>query len=409
MNPVLSREDGRIATTWIVAAGLVAVVAIGWMLFPKRAPAPAETSASAPDGVVQLSEAAMREAGLDVQAAPTTMRRTTIEAPGVIALDERRTARIGSQVEGKVLEVFVEIGDRAQIGKELAHMISPVVHEVWAAYRKALAERRRAQTELTMAVQQVDRVRRLLADKAVAEQEVQRAEANRVSAEEGLNIVLTEVRRAQEEMEHLGVTNAEDPTGEEGEQIPVKSPVSGVVLEKFITEGGAVTPGAPLFLVSDLSSLWALAEIDETSLPHVQAGRPVEVRVAAYPAERFAGTIAWVADTVNPKTRRVTVRCALPNPSGRLKPDMYATVSLGEGEPQPVVTVPSAAVQDVDGKAVVFVETGKGRFARREVTAEPERDGQVAVRAGLRAGERVVVKGAFLLKSELLKSRTPED
>ncbi len=112
---------------------------------------------------------------------------------------------------------------------------------------------------------------------------------------------------------------------------------------------------------------------------------------------------------MNPKTRRITVRCALPNPSGRLKPDMYATVSLGEGEPQPVVTVPPAAVQDIDGKAVVFVETGKGRFARREVTVDPERDGQVTVRAGLQAGERVVVKGAFLLKSELLKSRTAED
>jgi multidrug efflux pump subunit AcrA (membrane-fusion protein) len=359
--------------------------------------------------VVQLTDAAVREAGLEVQAAQAAVRRTSLEAPGVIALDERRTARIGSQVEGKVLEVFVEIGDRAQTGKELAHMISPVVHEAWAAYRTALAERRRAQNDLTMALQQVARVKRLLADKAVAEQEVQRAESGRIAAEEALNIVQTEVRRAEEEMEHLGITNAEDPTGEEGEQIPVKSPLNGVVLEKFITEGGAVTPGTPLFLVSDLSSLWALAEIDETSLPHVQAGRTVEVRVAAYPAERFPGTIAWVADTVNPKTRRIIVRCALPNPSGRLKPDMYATVSLGEGDPQPVVTVPPAAVQDMDGKAVVFIETGKGRFARREVAVDPERDGQVTVRAGLQAGERVVVKGAFLLKSELLKSRTAED
>jgi membrane fusion protein, heavy metal efflux system len=409
MNRVLSREDGRIAITWVVAAGLVAVVALGWIALRKPAPAPAGTASAPPDGVVQLTDAAMREAGLEVQAAQTVMRRTSIEAPGVIALDERRTARIGSPVEGKVLEVFVEIGDRAASGKELAHMISPVVHEAWAAYRKALAERRRAQNDLTMAVQQVERARRLFADKAVAEHEVQRAEAGHVAAEEALNIVLTELRRSEEELEHLGVTNSEDPTGEEGEQIRVKSPLGGVVLEKFITEGGAVTPGTPLFLVSDLSSLWALAEIDETALPHVRAGRPVEVRVAAYPDEQFPGTIAWVADTVNPKTRRVTVRCALPNPSGRLKPDMYATVALGEDEPRPVVTAPSAAVQDIDGKAVVFIEAGKGRFARREVTVDPERDGQVTVRAGLQAGERIVVKGAFLVKSELLKSRTVED
>jgi len=409
MSPVLSREDGRIGVAWMAAAGLIVVTALGWMLLRRPAATPAESAAAAPDGIVQLSDAAMREAGLDVQAAQAAIRRTSIEAPGVIALDERRTARIGSQVEGKVLEVFVEIGDRVQTGKELAHMISPIVHEAWAAYRKSLSERRRAQNDLTMAVQQVERMKRLLAEKAVAEHDVQRAEAGRVAAEESLDIALTEVRRSEEEMEHLGITNAEDPSGEEGEQIPVKSPLGGVVLEKFITEGGAVTPGTPLFLVSDLSTLWALAEIDETALPHVQAGRPVEVRVAAYPAERFPGTIAWVADTVNPKTRRITVRCTLPNPTGRLKPDMYATVSLGEGEPHPVVTVPAAAVQDIGGKPVVFVEVGKGRFARRDVTLEPERDGRADVREGLRAGERVVVQGAFLLKSELLKSQSPEN
>ena len=124
--------------------------------------------------------------------------------------------------------------------------------------------------------------------------------------------------------------------------------------------------------MSDLSTLWALAEIDETALSHVKAGRPVEVRVSAYPDEAFPGTIAWVADTINPKTRRVTVRCALPNPVGRLKPEMYATVTLGEGEPRPVVLVPSEAVQDIDGKPVVFVEDGQGRYRRRDVTVGPD-------------------------------------
>jgi cobalt-zinc-cadmium efflux system membrane fusion protein len=307
-----------------------------------------------------------------------------------------------------VIEVFVEIGDRVGQGKELAHMIGPVVHDAWAAYRRAVAERRKAQMDLKMAVQADERARRLFTDKAISEQEVQRAAANRVAAEEGLNIVETEVRRSEEELEHLGITNSEDPTGESGEQIPVKAPLSGVVLEKLITEGTAVTPGTPLFVVSDLASLWAMAEIDETAISHVKTGLPVEVSVSAYPGEQFPGTIAWVADMVNPKTRRVTVRCAMPNPQGRLKPEMYATVLLGEGEPRPVVVVPSAAVQDIDGKPVVFVEDGKGRYRRRDITVGSDRDGLLEVRTGLREGERVVAAGAFLLKSELLKSTEPE-
>ena len=409
MNADGPNGTSRLRQVVMGGAALVVLALVAYAVFRPQAPAPAGSAApKAPDGTVVLTDAAAKEAGLVVEAAKTITRRDQLEAPGILALDERRTARIGSPVDGKVIEVFVEIGDRVGQGKELAHMIGPIVHDAWAAYRKAVAERRKAQTELKMAIQADERARRLFADKAISDQEVQRAAANRVSAEEALNIVETEVRRSEEELEHLGITNSEDPTGESGEQIPVKAPIGGVILEKLITEGTAVTPGTPLFVVSDLASLWAMAEIDETAIPHVKTGLPVEVSVSAYPDERFGGTIAWVADMVNPKTRRVTVRCAMPNLGGRLKPQMYATVLLGEGEPRAVVVVPPSAVQDIDGKPVVFVEEARGRYRRRDVTLGADRDGLLEVRTGLRAGERVVATGAFLLKSELLKSNEPE-
>ncbi len=408
MNRHFGNERGRATLVAVLATAAVLVVALGWLTLRREPPKEAPASSATPAGTVVLSPAATKEAGLRIETAARVTVRDTIDAPGVLALDERRTARIASQVEGKVLEVFVEIGDRVPAGRELAHMISPVVHEAWAAYRKAIVERRRAQSGLKLAAQQEERMKRLYAAKAVPLQELQRSAADRVSSEEALNLVEIEVRRGEEEMEHLGVTNKEDPSGESGEQIPVKSPLAGVVLEKRITEGGAATPGSPLFVVSDLSSLWALAEIDETALSHVQTGQPAEVRVAAYPAERFPGTISWVADMVNPKTRRVTVRCAVPNPSGRLKPDMYATVALGASMEHQVIVVPAEAVQEIEGKPALFVETAAGRFVRRDVTVGAERDGRIQIRSGVAAGDRVVVAGAFLLKSELLKSTTPE-
>jgi len=179
--------------------------------------------------------------------------------------------------------------------------------------------------------------------------------------------------------------------------------MGGVVLERLVTPGTTVTPGTPLFVISELSTLWAVAEIDESHLSRVRVGRPVDVQVAAYPDERFPGTISFIADVVNPTTRRITVRSTVPNADGRLKPEMFATVALGESEPRPMVVVPQAAVQTVEGRQVVFIAEPAGRFRPRSVTLGADVDGLVEVQSGLAGGERVVTTGSFVLKSELLK------
>jgi cobalt-zinc-cadmium efflux system membrane fusion protein len=287
-------------------------------------------------------------------------------------------------------------------------MHSTVVHEAWAGYRKAIAERRRMEKELSFAEAADARAKRLHADKAVSLQDVQRAELDRVAAEEALDVGRTELRRSEEELEHLGITNGEDPMGEAGEQIPVRTPSAGLVLERLVTPGTAVTPGTPLYLVSDLSALWALVEIDESLLPHVHVGQTMDVRVAAYPGEAFEGVVTLIGDVVNPKTRRITLRCALKNADGRLKPQMYATAIIRERDPKPTIVVPSDAIQTIDGRPTVFLAEAGGRFRPRGIEIGAAVDGQVEVRSGLRAGERIAVSGSFILKSELLKSAAPE-
>jgi cobalt-zinc-cadmium efflux system membrane fusion protein len=367
-----------------------------------------DTPQTAADSVT-LGPDARKLAGVTIEAARTAVRTDSLEATGVVALDETRTARIGSMVEGVVVTTYRDVGDRVRAGTLLASLYSDRVHDGWAAYRKAIAERRRATNDLQFARRAEERAQRLFADKAVSAQEVQRAEADRAAAEELVDIMNTEVRRAEEDLEHLGVTNAEDPSGESGEDIPLRAPLAGVVLERHVTAGTAVTPGTPMFLVSDLSRVWVVAEVDESRLSQVAAGRSVAARVAAYPDATFSGTVTLVGDVVNPKTRRVTIRCQLPNPDGRLKPEMFTTVVLGAGDPREVVVVPAAAVHAVDGRTIVFVQEGEGVFKRRPVTVGPEQGGLVEIRTGLRAGERVVTTGSFLVKSELLKASTPGD
>jgi membrane fusion protein, heavy metal efflux system len=409
----LPHPSPRTGSRWlawtIVGLGILLVpIIIGvrwwWRTADSVAPAPPADS-----GAVILTLAAQRDAGVALAAGKTVTRSARFEAPGSLSLDETRTARIGSVVEGRIVAMFAEVGDRVSSGAVLATMHSQIVHSAWADYRKAVADRRRRATELTYAQQMEARAQRLYNDKALPLQEVQRTAVDRVAAEEAFNTAQTEVRRAEESLEHLGITNGEDPSGESGEVIPIKTPLAGAVLEKSVTVGTTVAASTPVFVVSDLSTLWALAAVDETKLPLMQIGRAVEIRVAAYPDEIFPGTIIFVADTFDPKTRRVTVRCRVPNQSGRLKPQMYATLSISEGEPRSAIVVDARAVQLLDGKPVVFVAENNEKFTPRAVTVGPTQDGWSEILTGVQPGEQVVTSGSFLLKSELKKSATAEE
>ncbi len=417
----LPQEDVQLSSPasprrWAPRA-LLAVTGIGvilWLAYigvhrrEQDTVAPASTM-TRNERTIVLSEAAQRDAGVVVDTVQTKTQSVRLEAPGVLSLDETHTARIGSLVDGQIVSVSAQIGDRVTLGTALAEIHSHIMHDAWADYRKAIADRQRRQSELSYTAQAERRAQRLYADKAISLQELQKSQVEQVAAEQALVMARTEVRRAEEALQHLGITLGDDPRGESGEQIPVKSPLTGAVLEKSVTEGTAVTSGMQLFVVSDLSTLWALAEVDETQLARLTVGLPVEIRVAAYPEEKFPGSIIFIGDTLDPKTRRVTVRCRVPNKDGRLKPQMYATLSFGEGERRTLLAIPSPAVQELDGKTMVFVVEPQGGFTAKEVTLGTEVDGWIEVLSGLQPGERLVTAGGFLLKSQLSKSAAGDD
>jgi len=357
--------------------------------------------------VVVLDQPAQQRAGITIDTVREVVHTEQISAPGVLAVDETRTARIGSLQEGLVLATQALVGDSVRTGQLLATMHGHAVHDAWAGYKKAVAERRRLQKALAYATDALTRADRLYAGKAISLQERQRADLEQVSAKEQVDMAQAEVRRSIEELEHIGIV-VDDAKGavvsETTEQIPVKSPIAGTVLDRFVTPGTTVTPGTAMFVVADLSTLWAVAELDESHLSRVQVGRPVAVRVAAYPDTTFPGTIAFVGDRVNAKTRRITVRATIPNADRRLKPEMYATVVLGESDAKTNTVAPTESIQNVDGKAVVFVAEGAGRFHARPVTVGAETPEGVEIVAGVQPGTAIVTRGAFVLKSELLKT-----
>ncbi|MEZ5285609.1 MAG: efflux RND transporter periplasmic adaptor subunit [Vicinamibacterales bacterium] len=305
-------------------------------------------------------------------------------------------------------ELRVQVGDRVSAGQVVARLHSHVVHDAWASYFKAQAEQRRLEAELAFARTAESRAEQLVEDRALSKQELERARADVLAAEQAVRAGTAEITRTIQELEHYGITPTPDADPRAQEDVPVTTPFAGVVIERAVTEGAAVTPGTPLLTVSDLSRVWVLAEVDETMLGRVQQGVGVAIRTPAYPDEAFDGTLATIGDVVNPTTRRVTLRIESPYRDRRLKPQMFVTATLGSTTPRRVLVVPSRAVQDMEGESVVFVRTGEDRFTRRSVTTGTDVDGQIEIVRGLADGEVVVTAGAFLLKSEMLGPSSEE-
>lgn len=399
-HPRPSATGGRL---WLVVPSVVAVAALAWFAWFRAAPpagAPEPTAAAT--GEVALSADSERSSGIAVEHPRWIERRDRIEASGVVALNERKTARLGANVEGLVEHMNVQVGDRVRGGAILATIHSHIVHDAWAGYFKALAERRRAENELRYAQAAEERAVRLLADKALSPQEVDRVRSDRIAADQLLRGARAEETRATQELAHYSIVAREDGNPLVEDVVPIRAPFSAALIERQVSPGTAVTPGTPLFVLSDLSSLWVTAEVEEALVARIKPGLPVEIQVTAYPGEIFHGTLAGVGDVVNPATRRVTIRCELTNPEERLKPQMFARVALTSEKPRRVLVIPTRAVQEMEGQTVVFTRDQK-RYLRRPIIVGPAVDGFVEIISGADEDDEIAVSGAFLIKSEMLK------
>jgi cobalt-zinc-cadmium efflux system membrane fusion protein len=232
--------------------------------------------------------------------------------------------------------------------------------------------------------------------------------AELAEAEAGLTVAAAEAEAAEERLRVFGVS-PEKIRPEEGHhfssRFSVRSPIDGEVLAIEAAIGASVASGDPLFHVGNLDEVWLILDVYERNLAAVKVGAAVSFTADAYGDEVFTGTVDQIGGLLDPDSRTAEVRVVVPNPGRRLLPNMFAKARLelggaaqGEG-----LVLPAAAVQDVDGRASVFVEEAPGRFGVVPVRTEPLPDGRLRVLSGLEAGAKVVVEGAFTLKSELAK------
>ena len=365
-------------------------------------------TAAATTDSVSLSGEARRTSGVETQKPRWIERIDRIEAAGVVGLDERHTARPGAVVEGFIEQVNAEPGDRVKAGAVLGTIHSHAVHDAWAGYFKALAERRRFENEVRYARVAEERATRLLADKALSPQEVDRARSDRIAAEQGLAGAHAEEQRSTQELAHYTIEARETGNPEKEDLVAIRAPFAGAIIERQTSQGAAVTPGTPLFVLSDLSMVRVTAEVDEAQVGQIVRGQPVSVQVSAYPGEAFPGTIALIGDMVNPATRRVTIRCDVPNGAQRLKPQMFARVLLSSAKPRRMLVIPERAVQALEGQTIVFAQTSDGNFQRRPIVTGATVDGLTEIANGADEDDVLAIAGAFLIKSEMLKPKSEE-
>ena len=295
-----------------------------------------------------------------------------IRTVGYLEYDQQKMVSVTTKYPGWVEQVFVNyIGEPVEKGQQLFRVYSPELVQTQQDLLSALAFARRME--------------------AAPEDARRRAQSLVDSARQRLaywDIAPAQVDRLIS-------------TGEPLRTLVVTAPADGVVMKRMEgLEGMAVRPGMELFHIADLSSLWLSVEVFEDQLAWLKPGSEAEISLSYFPGETFTGRVRFVEPQVTEKTRTVPLRLEVPNRDGRLRSGMYATVRFQPVVAKDAVVVPELAVLRTGERNVVVVQTGKGRFAPREVVLGRRGEGSVEVTSGLQAGEEIVTSAQFLIDSE---------
>ncbi len=319
------------------------------------------------------------------------------ELPGEVVLDANRSVTVTPPAAGIVTAVGVDLGDRVRRGDPLVRLECP-------AYREAAARLAAAAAAEEAAAATLAREEKLFARRICPEKDVIAARAEHARTRAG-------VRSAEAVLRSLGVPAGEIatlPSAEDAGLLVVRAPLDGVVVDRRAAAGARVEPGAPLVAVADTGTVWVLAELHETDVAAVTAagdGAPAQVEVAAWPGRLFPGRVRVVSGTLDPLTRTARARVVVDNAEGQLRAGMFARVRLAVATEGTAINVPREAVLEDAGRAFAFVRLRGDYFIRRPVRVGAVFGDLVTVTAGLAPGDEVVTAGAFLLKSDVPRSK----
>lgn len=454
---------------WIVTAVIVAVFAIAGLAWiaTRNSSSTANVEVEAGQektekdghseneegGEVRLDPESIESAGIEVEGVTQRPAIAKLYVTGAVELNPEKTEMATPLVGGRIERVYAGVGDYVQQGTVLAVISSPQLAQLHGKMHEArtrleLAGRNlnrvqrsenrvavlQAKAKLDEAEATLKRTRRLIELGAGAGKDLIAAQANYQTAKADYdfqsNISLNkeiqearaevetsrvDVRHIEDELRSLGVpvvSGAPDDHREDTSLVSVRAPLSGVITERKFNSGAGVEAAVPIFAISNLSTVYVIANVPEANVGKLVVGSVAEIRSNAFGT--INGRISYIDPRLDEATRTARVRLEVPNPQGRLRAGtftevgFYTGISEGSGEE---LVVPSGAIQREGDKTIVFVpkDDEPGAFEVREIEVGGEMEGYTAVKSGLKLGEKVVSKGSFTLKTQMEKGELGDD
>lgn len=392
-----SQAKRRLIIAAVALAAIAAASAVGYAGLSQHGAETEETQALA--GKVQhdvVRVAPDQLAAFNVGTPQAHQFDNLRHAIGIIDFNQDRTSRVYSPYQGRVSKVLVKAGDDVKAGQTLFTVAVPDMSQAASAFISASAALRNANATLK-------RAEALSQDSSIPQKEYQQAQADQQTAKAAYDA-------ARQNLHLFDLSDADIARLEQdrriGVEFTVKSPMNGRVTARAAQPGQLVQPGgdpAPV-VVSDMQTLWMVANAPESDFRYFKPGQPVSVHVSAWPGREFSGKISYVGDSMDADSRRFTVRAEVPDPEHLLRPQMSADFQITVAAPENSLAVPAeAVVRESNGTDVVWLATGKDAkgplFTRRAITRGKTAGGWVQVEKGLAPGDTLAGRNALFLSS----------
>lgn len=349
---------------------------------------------------VTLTRKSIGEIGLTTVAVTIQSASGKLTAPATVLPDQNLVAQVGSLVQGRVRQVFVNMGDAVKAGQVMMTIEGLDVGAIKADFFKAKAA-------YVYAKAAFERQKKLFDEKAGSQKMLSETQAEYEKA-------LAEYTAEDKKIHSVGLTDEDLASGKDGKDhtagtLPVKSPIGGLVVERNVVVGQYVDATTNAFKIIDARTVWVDGQIYEKDLARIDRNTGAVFTTSTYPNEVFTGRIINIGQSVDEQSRTISVRAEFSNPQNKLRPHMFGELKISIGGNDRALMIPEESVVTEAGQSYVFVQTGDTTFEKRSVTLGATSGVMVEITSGVKEHEMVVAKGVYYLKGDLKKEELSGD